>query len=253
MSTNIKDLFSNANQAGHSAAATSILVNNLNATTIAGAQGVTVDDLTGDEVTLFVEVIDRTGSMGGYRDDVIRAYNEQLQALLDSKAADSILMSSWLFNTSSTLRHGFLPLTDVPKLDQNSYSPNGSTALYDAIIDAFTSVVAYGQSLRDAGVRTKVVIVVITDGEDNASNNTAAKVATVAKDMLNQEIYTLAFVAFGVSGKAIAKQIGFPDNNVMDETSNATAIRRALNTISKSVIRASQTIIGQGSSQSFFS
>lgn len=250
---NINNLFDNAQDEGLSSAAAGILINNLNATTIAGAQGASIDDLAGDEVTLLVEVKDRSYSLSPYQDDVINAYNDQVKALLDSKASDSILMSSWLFNERTVLRHGYLPLESVPLLDRNSYDPDGTTALYDAVLDAFTGVVAYGQSLRDAGIRTKIVVVVITDGEDNASRNSAAKVATVAQDLLKQEIYTLAFVAFGVNGKAIAAQMGFPAQNVMDETTDPSAIRRALGTVSKSVIRASQTVIGTQNSTSFFS
>lgn len=250
-SQNIQNLFDNAQTEGLSKAATEILVNNLNATNIAGATGATVDELAGDQVTLFVEVLDATGSMFDNRDAVIKAYNEQLEALKGSKAADSILMSTWTFNEQSVLSHGYLALNNVPKLDHSSYDPQGNTALYDAVLDAFTGVVAYGQSLRDAGINLKIVVVVISDGEDNSSKNSANKVKTVAKELLNQEC-TLAFVAFGLNGKSVATKIGFPVANVLDETSDPSGWRRALGTVSKSVIRASQTVVGKTGSQSFF-
>jgi hypothetical protein len=250
----LQDLFNNAQDEGLSQATTGILVNNLNGTTVAGAQGTAADDLTGDEVTLFVEILDRTGSMSPWRQAVIDSFNEQLTALGNSKAADSILMSSWLFNEKSTLRHGYLPLANVPTLDLSSYDPDGSTALYDAVLDALTGVVAYGQSLRDAGIRTKIVVVAVTDGEDNASRRaTPAKVKTVVEDLLRQEIYTFAFVAFGMSGKQVADSMGFPAQNVLDANADPSSIRKALGTVSKSVIRASQTVIGATGSGSFFS
>lgn len=250
-SQNIQNLFDNAQADGLSKAATEVLVNNLNATTIAGATGATVDELAGDQVTLFVEVLDATGSMIDNRDAVIEAYNKQLQALKDSKAADSILMSTWTFNEGSTLIHGYLTLDKVPKLGRSSYDPQNNTALFDSILDAFTGAVAYGQSLRDAGINVKTVIVVISDGDDNCSKASANRVKTVAKELLNQE-YTLAFVAFGINGKSVAAKIGFPAANVLDETSDPSGWRRALGTVSKSVIRASQTMIGKTGSQSFF-
>lgn len=250
-SQNIQNLFDNAQADGLSKAATEVLVNNLNATTIAGATGATIDELAGDHNTIFVEVLDATGSMLKDRDTVIKAYNEQLQALKDSKAADSILMSTWTFNETSTLSHGYLTLDKVPKLSHASYSPQGNTALFDAILDAFTGAVAYSQFLRDAGNTVKVVVVVISDGYDNYSKASANKVKTVAKELLNQE-YTLAFVAFGINGKSVATKIGFPAANVLDETSDPSGWRRALGTVSKSVIRASQTMIGKTGSQSFF-
>lgn len=253
MSTNLNSLFDDAqSQGGMSVNATDILVANLNAGTMMAATGAGVDDLAGDEVTLFCIVCDKTGSMKTHRDDVISAYNDMLQALSDSKASDSILMSTILFNTNSSVRHGYLPLPDVPQLDRASYDPEDMTALNDATIDAFTGVVAYGQSLRNAGIRTKIVVVVISDGADNVSRHTAAAVKTVADDLIKQEIYTLAFIYFGSDGQDVAKTMGFPAENVFTTTASASEIRRALNTVSKSVIRASQTQIGTQSG-GFFS
>jgi len=253
--SSITDLFDSAADegAGMSQASVGLMVNNLNANTMLGAQGASADDLAGDQVTLFVEIIDKSGSMGVVQDTVIHAYNEQVRALKASKMADSILMSTWTFSTRSELLHGYLPLDSVPDLSRAVYSPDDLTALYDAILDAFTSVVAYAQTLIDAGIQVKVVVVVLTDGQNNASRHSAAAVATIAADLLKKEYYTLALVAFGVDGLDIAREIGFPTANVMDEDTDASSIRRALGTISTSVIRTSQTLVGAQGSQSFFS
>ena len=189
---------------GLSVQSVGILVNNLTPVTLAGAQGVGINDLAGDEVTLYVPVVDATGSMQRFRPTVIASYNEQLDALLASNAADSILMSTFLFNNHSTLLHSYLPLDRAIRLDMGNYDPDLNTALYDATLDAITSAVAYAQSLRDSGIRVKVVVVVISDGEDNASRHTSSAVKSVVTDLLNQEIYTFAMVAFGTEGKKIA-------------------------------------------------
>lgn len=249
-STDIQDLFASAKQ-DLSTAGAEVLVNNLNATTIAGAQGASVDKLVGDEVTLFVQVLDMTGSMYPYQNELMAAYNEQIEALLQSKNSDNILMSALVFNTKSTVLHGYVSLADAQRLDSSVYNPDHQTALFDAVLDAFTGVVLYSQSLRDAGVRTKIVVVVITDGEDNSSRKKASDVAIVAKDLLQQEIYTLALVAFGLQGKPIAQAMGFPAANVLDATADKHGWRVALGQVSKSVIRKSQANVGDQST-SFF-
>ncbi|MBI4136646.1 hypothetical protein HY469_01135 [Candidatus Roizmanbacteria bacterium] len=248
----VQSLFQSAQEEGLSIEAAGILVNNLNGVTVAGAAGAQVDDLAGDEATLYVRIIDKTGSMKRFTQNVIDAGNEQIQALERSKASDSILMSTWVFNETSTLLHSYQPLATVVQLDRNNYDPDGMTALYDAVLDGITSAVAYTQTLRDAGIRVKVVIVIVSDGEDNTSSHTVAQVRTVIKNLLRQEIYTVAFVAFGTEGTRIADEMGIPQQNVLDEKADAHAIRSAFDTVSKSVIRASQTTIGQQSSQSFF-
>lgn len=290
----LEQLFADAQEGGLSANSVGMMVHNLNATTMAGAMGTSADDLAGDEVTLFLEILDKTGSMEYLLlpvrdvpakkvvetaaivgmtiteadveiDDmgnnsalrkkisrmlVIHCYNEQIEALLKSKASDSVLMSTWLFDTETTLRHSYMPLADVPRLDWDSYDPDGMTAIYDSVIDGVTSVVAYAQSLINSGIRVKVVVVLITDDDDNASTKaTASKVKSLVEDLLGQEFYTFAMVCLGKGAKAGAS-MGFP--SILNETSDASGIRRALGTVSASVIKASQTQIGTQNPGGFF-
>lgn len=257
MFQDIQSLFDDAQNDGMSANATNILIENLDGMVVAGAQGAEVDDLVSDEVTLFVRVIDVTGSMEPHANAVILAANEQLDALAGSKAADTILMSTWLFNEKPRVLHGYLPLNQVTRLDASIYHPNGTTALFDATLGAFSSVVAYGQQLRNQGIRTKVVVVVITDGDDNDSSASIGQVAAVSIDLLSQEIYTLALVGFQAYGNRVdfvevAKGMGFPEKNVLTSSSSASDIRHAMGTVSKSVIRASQTMIDPDADDSFF-
>jgi hypothetical protein len=118
-------------------------------------------------------------------------------------------------------------------------------------LNAITGVVAYGQELRNQGARTKITLVVFTDGYDNASRNKASTVRRVVEDLVAQEIYTFALVGFG-SGFAqkTAQNIGFP--NVMEADADPASIRKALELVSNSVIRASQTMISSSGTTSFF-
>ncbi len=242
----VQDLFQQARasskQKGLNPSSAEILIQNLNPTTLAGTQGVSYEVLSSDKAFLFVPVIDMTGSMEAFRQEVIHAYNGMLQALKDSKQADAILMSSWTFNTDSYLLHGYTPLEYVPELERHIYQPTEQTALYDAILDAITGVVAYGQELRNAGARTRITLVIFTDGHDNASHHSARQVRKVIEDLLISEMYTFALIGFG-SGFAqkIAKDLGIP--NVMEARADAEEIRRAVSVVSRSVIRASQTVV----------
>lgn len=235
--------------AGLSQAATKILVNNLSTQTIAGAAGVDPADLP-EEVTLFSVVLDETGSMQGNRSAVIQAFDEMIKALKDSKAADSILMSVWAFNDRMTrLVHSYLPLDLVPGL--TDYDPDGGTNLFDATLDSITSLLQYEVDLAKAGTRTQSIVVVFTDGEDNASRNPASAVKTVVDGLIAKEKYVFSLVAFGQGyAKQTASEMGFP--NVLELGSSPTDIRHAMGTVSKSVIRTSQTQITGKSQSGFF-
>lgn len=217
-------------------------------------QGVGVDALPSDHATLVCWVIDRTGSMSGNRNDLINAYNEGLAALKASKASDEIMMQTLLFDSDggTEVLHAYLPIDQVPDLSQSTYALGGMTNLNDAVFDGISGAVAYGASLRNGGTITKVVVVIMTDGGENDSRyHSESDLRTLIEDLLREEIYTIALVGFGYDASTYANKIGIPAGNVLNAGSSASEIRRALGTVSKSTIRASQTTIATGS-QSFF-
>lgn len=250
-SSDIKALFRDSKNSGMSHQSVDLLVQNLDGQTALGCVGAQVDDLNTDDVTLLVVVMDASGSMSGVRDDVIDAFNQMTRALADSKARDSILMSAWVFDNQPQLLFGYTPIDNVKDLTHNDYKPDGATALYDAVLDGFTGIVAYGQDLRNNGIRTRSIVVVISDGADNVSKHTAAAVNTVARDLVAQEFYTLAFLGLGDQNtfRQIANSMGF--NEVLTIKNSATEIRKALNMISGSVIRTSMGQVKPGNN-SFF-
>src|SRR5215469_10850723 len=93
---NVHDLFqqaqASAKQKGINPGSAEILIQNLTPTTLAGTQGVSYEALSSDKAFLFVPVLDMTGSMSGFRQELIQAYNDMLAALQGSKQADAILM-----------------------------------------------------------------------------------------------------------------------------------------------------------------
>lgn len=249
---NVQQLIQNAGQQGVSQAASEILVQNLTPTTLAGAQGVSYEALGGDKAFLFVPVLDMTGSMSPFRRPVIDAYNAMLGVLKGSQQADQMLVSTWTFNATSYLLHGYTPVEFAPDLDKKSYHPTDQTALYDAVLDGITGVVAYGQELRNQGARTRITLVVFTDGEDNSSRHSATDVRTVIEELLKQEIYTFVLVGFGTGfAQGTAHKMGI--TNVMEANANPDDIKQALQVVSQSIIRASQTVVSSGGPNAFFS
>ena len=235
--------------AGLSQAATDILVKNLSAKPIAGAAGTDPSALPTDEVTLSLVIFDESGSMLDDAGAVVAEFGEDLEAVKKSKQADEILMSQWAFNTRTRMIHSYLTLDLVEGL--KDYNPDGQTALYDAVLDAFTGLVAYETELRNQGMRTKINVAVFTDGMDNASRATPDEVRKVSEDLLAKENCTLTLTGFGMDLDAsqIAQAIGFPI--VIKAGSSAKERRRAFGTWSSSVIKTSQTKIG-GSKSVFF-
>ncbi|MBN1287115.1 MAG: VWA domain-containing protein [Anaerolineae bacterium] len=247
MSDDLQALFSSAQAGGLSQQSVEVMVHNLDAQVALGCVGAQVDDLNTDDVTLLVIVLDMSGSMDGVRDAVIDGYNVMLQTLRDSRLADSILVSTWTFSNAPRLLHGYTPVTYAADITRSEYVPSGGTALYDAVLNAYTGIVAYGQDLRDSGIRTQAIIAVFSDGEDNSSKHRVGEVRQVTEDLIAQEIYAPVFVGYGdeATFRRVAQEMGF--RAILTAAHTPADIRRSMGIVSQSVIRASQSgVVGAG-------
>jgi hypothetical protein len=192
-----------------------------------------------------MNIIDMSGSMAPYAHDLVTAYNDDyLAALSGSGAADDILVSTILFNEQVTLLHGYLNLAHVPRLTRKRYQPGASTALYDAIAAGLTNMVLYTQQLRHSGVMVRCLVIVYSDGADNASRQSATAVRRAAQELLKHEIYTLVYVGFRSGGiseielRQLADTVGFPE--ILVAGLDHAQLRRIFRLASLSTIGASQ-------------
>jgi hypothetical protein len=212
----------------------------LNLGTFADTLGTSLDDLDSEDVTLACFVVDASSSMASVASAVIEAYNAELRALRGARTATEILVSTITFADAPTCLHGYSKVADAPLLDAGSYRANGSTALYDAVLDAFARLTAYRTMLLDNGVRSRAIVTVLSDGEDNVSQKRALDVKQAATKLLRDEGTVLAFAAFGDPGTrkalaGVAAQLGFP--SVITASHSPAEIRRVLGQVSQSLAR----------------
>jgi len=108
-------------------------------------------------------LLDMTGSMGENKPATIDAFNEYVGGLKSDEATTDFKFSLAVFNSEIgvglNMEKG--PLSDVPKLNDSNYVPNGTTPLYDAI--GFSI-----DSLDD--VEGSVLFIILTDGYENSSS-----------------------------------------------------------------------------------
>ena len=247
---NIDDLFASAEDDGLTDDTMDLVIANLNGPTMTGAVGIGLDKLAATDITLAMNIIDRSGSMAPHAFDLITAYNDDyLAGLQSSPAADDILVSTLLFNERVELFHGYVNLNDAPHLTRNVYAPRGSTALYDAVAGGLTNMVLYAQQLRQSGIGVNCLVLVYSDGDDNNSQQRADDIKRAADELLKQELYTLAYVGFGHQNNARtfrhqAAAIGFPEVAVAGLSSDE--LRRIFQMVSMSTVRVSQQVGQKG-------
>ncbi len=242
---NLDDLFQSAQDDGLTDDTMDLVVANLNGPTMMTAVGANLNQLASNEVTLAMNIIDMSGSMAAHAAHLIEAYNrDYIGAMAGSTAADDILVSTILFHDDVKLLHGYLPINDVPPLTRSVYDPDNMTALYDAVAAGLTNMVLYAQQLRQSGVMVRCIVLVYSDGADNVSKQRAADVRRAAQELLQHEIYTLAYIGFRSGGvseaelQAMADEIGFPE--ALTAGLSHQELRRIFHLVSMSTISVSQ-------------
>jgi Mg-chelatase subunit ChlD len=118
---------------------------------------------------LFVSfILDESGSMQSCKRAAIAGFNQYVNSLKDEPAATWFTLT--VFNAQRTeVRYRGVSVSTVPELDVETYRPQDTTPLYDAI----------GQTLmaarEEAPAEFQKLCVILTDGLENASTEYTRK------------------------------------------------------------------------------
>lgn len=111
--------------------------------------------------TELIVITDRSGSMQSIRDDCIGGFEKFIED--QKKVKGECRVTALHFDTAVDYHYTALPLSAVHTLQ---LEPRGSTALYDAVGRALNE---QGKRIADEKWADLVIVMVITDGAENAS------------------------------------------------------------------------------------
>ena len=125
--------------------------------------------MTNPNLTSINILIDASGSMAGLQKDTIGGFNTFLaeQKALPGDATLSVAM----FSDDYSIVYDNLPIKEVPELTTATYRPSGSTALLDAFGRTIDRMGKRFAALPEEQRPGKVLLLVMTDGEDNCSTD----------------------------------------------------------------------------------
>ena len=129
-------------------------------------------------------VIDESGSMQGTESDVIGGFNSFIEQQ-KTQHYGKIDVTLYKFSDNCSKIFNDLPLTEIRPLSIMDYSPGGLTALYDTIGIAINQADKHITQLKQEFKPDMVMMVVITDGHENASSEYSAH--TVQQLILGHE------------------------------------------------------------------
>ena len=119
--------------------------------------------------THFSVLLDRTGSMQSIRQDTIGGFNTFLAEQQAVPVPATFTLVQFDSQDPYEVMQSFTPIGMVPPLTPATYVPRASTPLFDAIGRGINDLAARLEALPAEQRPAKIVFVIVTDGQENAS------------------------------------------------------------------------------------
>lgn len=161
-------------------------------------------------------VVDRSGSMGVQRDEVIESVNTFKHQLKEKVDRDKdVRLTLILFDHEYEEIYRHTPLDEVPDLTHENYVPRGATALLDA---THRAIMTAEEDRKEYTLGpTSVVIAVMTDGQENNSKEIKdpKAIKKLIDDREDDDDWTIAFLGSDISTWGESRGMGISGSNVV--------------------------------------
>lgn len=187
-----------------------------------------------DDLADITIVLDRSGSMESVKNDTIGGFNSFIDD--QRKIPGFANVSLCQFDTVYEELYAGKPLPEAPKLTNETFLPRGGTALLDAIGRTINATGKRLSDIPEAQRPSKVIFVIITDGEENSSKEfTRDKVFEMISKQ--RDVFKWQFVFIGANQDAIstAAAMGIAASNSLSFAANSRGTRAIYTATSSAV------------------
>lgn len=178
-------------------------------------------------------VIDESGSMHGTESDVTGGFNNFIEEHR-AKTYGKIDVTLYKFNNDSSKVFNNLPIDKIRHLERRDYKPGGLTALYDTIGIAINETQKYKSELKQKYIPDMTLMVIITDGQENASREYSANtVKSLIEKHEQNKNWQFIYLGADLSNFADADTLGIRNRS----SSKKSNLREKFNVISEHTMR----------------
>ncbi len=166
--------------------------------------------------TIYHILVDKSGSMSDCIDQTINGFNEQVAKIREMELEfPEQLMTIGLttFNTHVDHLYYMKPVEHAYKMDHRNYPPDGSTAMLDAMAETMKELSQF-QKQSNEQIPTTVVMVILTDGYENASRRyTLKNVKEMVEEREASGTWTFSFLGATLDAVEVAEQMSIRREN----------------------------------------
>jgi len=169
---------------------------------------------TPTKTTYVALVVDESSSMGVMAEQAISLFNENLQTMKIEGKANNVrnIVSLIKFASEVEVVHGNVELDEIDEVDNQTYIPNGMTAMYDGIgtaINILKGVPNYDNQ------DVSFLVLVITDGEENFSTEFSGnQLSEWITELESADRWTFTVLGANIDLTKLRKTLGIQLNNV---------------------------------------
>ena len=168
--------------------------------------------------TIYHFVVDQSGSMSGSEGPTIEGFNSQLKTLQQLKAEfpdNEYVVSVTFFEDEVMDLIKFASIEEINMLTRESYKPGGLTALLDGIGKSIDAIrLKYDQEIQND--EASVVVVILTDGGENASKYyTRYVIGEKIKELDATGKWTFSFLGAGLDAVQVSHNMNIRRENIM--------------------------------------
>ncbi len=198
-------------------------------------------------LTELVFILDKSGSMSGLEADTIGGYNSMLskQQAMEGECR----ITTVLFDNDSRLLHDRIDLKAVSAMTDKEYAVGGSTALLDAIGRTIRKIGNVQKHTAEGFRAEKVLFVIITDGEENASREYSAdRIREMIRRQKEEYGWEFIFLGANIDAVQTAGRFGIAPDRTADYLADSEGIGLNFSVMSAAVASFRQTGNVDGSS-----
>lgn len=166
--------------------------------------------------TIYHILVDKSGSMTDCIDQTINGFNEQIAKIREMEVEfPEQLMTIGLttFNTHVDHLYYMKPVEHAYKMNNENYLPNESTAMLDAMAETMKEL-SQLQQQSNKEIPTTVVMVILTDGYENASQRyTLKNVKEMVEEREASGTWTFSFLGATLDAVDVAEQMSIRREN----------------------------------------
>lgn len=170
-------------------------------------------------------ILDESGSMSSLLQPTVSGFNEMVESIQQAQKdmpEQEHFVSLVTFNGNGIrTKLDRDPAMDIRKLKDGDYRPNSSTPLYDAI---GMSVSRLQYKIENVSPEAKVLVTILTDGEENSSREYHGRQIKEMIEALSEKNWLFTFIGTDFDVERVAEQLSI--RNVMRFEKNQASMNQ---------------------------